>query len=82
MKPSVAPAVIDALVGVIAIETRVGAVTVSGAEFEVTPPNVAVILLVPADTPVATPVAAIVATDELDECQVTELVMFCVGPLE
>jgi len=51
VKPSVAPAVIDALVGVIAIETRVGAVTVSGAEFEVTPPNVAVILLVPADTP-------------------------------
>jgi hypothetical protein len=74
--------VIDALVGVTAIETNVGAVTVSAAVFEVTPPSVAVMLLVPAATPVATPVDAIVATVVLDEVHVTELVMFWLGPLE
>jgi hypothetical protein len=74
--------VIDALVGVTAIETNVGAVTVSAAVFEATPPSAAVMLLVPAATPVATPVDAIVATVVLDEAHVTELVMFWLGPLE
>jgi hypothetical protein len=68
-------AVTDTVIGVVAV-------TVSVAEFEVTPPRAAVILLVPAATPVATPVDAIVATAVLNECHATELVMFFVGPLE
>ena len=82
MNACVLPAAIDALAGVTAIETNVGAATVSAAVFEVIVPLFAVMLLVPAATPVATPVDAIVATVVLDEVHVTELVMFWVGPLE
>ena len=67
------------------INTVIGlaAVTVSTAVFEVIDPLFAVMLLVPAAFPVATPVDAIVATVVLDAGRdVTEPVMFCVGPLE
>jgi hypothetical protein len=70
-----AGAVIDTVIGL-------AAVTVSAAVFEVIDPLFAVMLVVPAAFPVATPVDAIVATVVLDEVHVTELVMFWVGPLE
>jgi hypothetical protein len=70
-----AGAVIDTVIGL-------AAVTVSAAVFEVIDPLFAVMLLVPAAFPVATPVDAIVATVVLDEVHVTEVVMFWVGPLE
>jgi len=72
----VPPAAIEALAGVTAIETSVGAVTVSTAVFEVIDPLLAVMFVEPAATPVATPVDAIVATVVLDDAHVTELVMF------
>jgi hypothetical protein len=67
-----------AVVGVIAIETRVAAVTVRVAVLLVMADIVAVILLEPADTPVAMPVEAIVATPVEAECHVTEVVRFMV----
>ena len=70
-----AGAVMDTVIGL-------AAVTVSAAVFDVIDPLLAVMLVVPAAFPVATPVDAIVATVVLDEVHVTELVMFWVGPLE
>jgi hypothetical protein len=67
---------IDGLTGVIAIDCRVAAVTVSTSTGEVTPVKLAVMLLVPMPTPVANPAALIVATVVVAELHVTWLVMF------
>ena len=80
MNCCVSPAAIDGVAGETAIETSVGAVTVSVAE-PVTEPDAAWIVLLPAVTPVARPVLAMVATALDDELHVTELVRFCVLPL-
>jgi hypothetical protein len=60
--------------GVTAIETKFG-VTVNTAIFEVTPESVAVMFEVPTATPVARPVAEIVAVAGVAEFQVTVEVM-------
>jgi hypothetical protein len=78
----VAPAAIEGLVGVMAIELSVGAVTVNAAAFEVLPLCAAVMLAVPTAFPVATPAALIVATVVLDDAHVAVLVRFCVLPSE
>ena len=60
----------------------------SGAGFTVsvvmpvTPDNAAVMVVVPADVPEASPAELIVATDVLDDVQVTWPVRFCVLPFE
>ncbi len=77
----VAPAGIDGLAGVTAMETRVGAVTVKTVDPLIVP-DVAVIVEVPAATAVANPAELIVATLVAEEVQVTELVRFAVVPLE
>lgn len=74
----VVPAAIDAVAGVTVIDTRTAGVTVKVTPREVTPPCDAVIVVVPATTPVATPFALIVAIGVLEEFQVTLLVKFCV----
>jgi hypothetical protein len=64
----------DGFAGATAIDCRTGAaVTVSVAAGEVTPCNVAVMFEVPAATPVANPPAEIVATEVLEEAQVTDV---------
>jgi hypothetical protein len=68
----------EALVGVTAIDTRVGAVTVSTAVLLVTLPEVAVMFELPTADPVATPLALIEAAVVLLECHVTELVISAV----
>ena len=69
------------LVGVIAMETNVAGVTVSVVDPEMLP-TVAVIVVVPAATAVASPLdpaaLLIVATPVLEELQVAEAVRFCV----
>src|SRR5262249_49597519 len=69
--------------GVIEIETRVAWVTVSVVDPEM-PPEVAVIVDVPAETPVARPcepaALLMVATPVIDELQVEVVVIFCVLP--
>ena len=80
MNCCVSPAAIDAFAGVTAIDTSVGAVTVSVAE-PVMEPDVAWIVLLPAVTPAARPELAMVATAVDDEVQVAEVVRFCVLPL-
>jgi hypothetical protein len=72
-----APALIDGFAGVTAIDTNVAAVTVSVVE-PLTAPEAALIVLVPAATPMANPPVVIVATPVVAELQVTELVKFCV----
>ena len=74
-----APAVMLGLTGVTAIDCRVtaAALTVSAVE-PVTPLSDAVMVDVPADTPVASPAVLIVATDAVADAQVTWLVRFCV----
>ena len=64
--------------GVTAMETRVGAVTVSTAVLLVMPPEVAVILELPTPRPVATPLALIEATAPSLEFHVAEPVRSCV----
>lgn len=71
--PSVNPS------GVTVIETMVGAVTVSATEL-VNPAKLAVILAVPAATPVARPEASIVATDDAEELHETRLVISALLP--
>ena len=73
----VAPMATEELAGVTAIDTNAGPVTVSPVE-PLIPPEVAWIVVLPAATPVAKPPLVIVATDVVDEVQVTELVRFCV----
>ena len=58
------------------IDVTVAAVTVSVEELLVTVPNIAVIVVLPAATPVATPVPAIVAPAVFDEAHVTLFVRF------
>ncbi len=71
--------------GVIARETSVAGVTVSVVD-AVTAPDVAVIVVEPAATSVTSPfepaVLLIPATDDADEVQATDVVRFCVVPLE
>ena len=69
----------EALVVVVA---EVGAVTVSVSFGLVTLPCVAVMLVVPVATAVASPEALMVATLVVEEDQVTELVMLAVEPSE
>ena len=74
----VKPLAIEGLAGVTAMETNVGAVTVSTAVLLVMLLEVAVILEVPTLKPVATPLALIEATAPLAEFQVTEFVISAV----
>jgi hypothetical protein len=73
------------LVGVTAIDRSVAEVTVSVVDPDVLP-NVAVIVVEPADADVASPLelAALLmaATSAADEFQVTVVVRFCVVPSE
>jgi hypothetical protein len=78
---SESPSAIEEFAGVMEIDTRVTAVTVRFAE-PFTAPEVAVIVIEPASTPVANPCepgeSLIVATVPSDELQLTVPVMFCV----
>jgi hypothetical protein len=76
----VLPAATDGDAGVTAIEVRVAAVTVNVVD-PLMLPDLAVIVEVPTDTPVANPPALTVAIEVADELQVEELVRFCVVPL-
>jgi len=69
--------VIVGFAGVTEIETSVAAVTVSTAE-PATDPDIALIVLVPVPTAVATPPAVIAAVPVVPDVQVTEEVRFCV----
>ena len=60
----------------IAIDCKVAAVTVRLSELEVTPLWAAVILVDPIASPVATPLALIVAAAGLEETQFAELLRF------
>lgn len=68
----------DAVDGVTAMDFS-GLVTVS-VVVPVTPPELAVIVLVPPPTPVARPEMLMVATDELDDSQLAVEVRFLVLP--
>ena len=74
MNDCVNPLAIEGLLGVTAMETRVGAVTVNTVVLLVMPPEVAVILELPTLRAVATPLALIEATVPLLEFQVAEFV--------
>ncbi len=78
VKDCVFPAATEAAVGVTAMETSVAAVTVRVAELLVIPDSEAVIMEVPAATPVATPPETMVAAAVFEDAQVTVEVMFCV----
>ena len=65
--------------GVSAIETKVAGVTVNVA-VPVAVPEVALIAVVPAATPLARPPPVIVAMFVAEELQVAEAVRFCVLP--
>jgi hypothetical protein len=67
--------------GVTAMETRVGAVTVRRVD-PLIAPEVAVIVVVPAEEAVANPAELMFATLVAVEVHVTELVRFAVVPLE
>lgn len=73
---SVCPAGIEVVVAVIEMDCKTGAVTVKTVIGLVTSLEVAVMLVVPAATPVATPPLAMVATAVLEELQVTLVVRF------
>ena len=68
---------ISEFAGVIKIETRVGAVTVSPADPEVDP-EAAVMVVVPTPAPVTRPPVEMLAIAGDDELHVTELVIVCV----
>ena len=78
MKACVFPATMEAAVGATAIDTSVAAVTVSVAELLVIPDSEAVIIEVPAATPVATPPETMVAAAVFEDAHVTVEVMSCV----
>jgi hypothetical protein len=67
---------IDAEAGVMVMLVTVALVTTSVAEAE-TPPERAVMTVVPAETPTASPVLLTVATPGFEEVQLTELVRYC-----
>ena len=73
----VKPFVIDGFAGVTAIDCSAAAVTVNVVE-PLTAPEVALIVLVPAATPVASPALVMVALAGVPEAHVTEEVRFCV----
>ena len=77
MNCCVIPLAIDGLAGVTAMDCSVGAVTVSNVEPTIEP-EVALIVLVPAATPVARPPTVMVAVVVVPEAQVAEAVRFCV----
>ena len=58
------------------IDCSVAAVTVSTSGLEVIPLSVSVMLVEPMPLPVARPPALMLATDVLEELQVTELLRF------
>jgi hypothetical protein len=78
----VSPAAMLTVVGVTAIDCSTAAVTVSVTPALVIPPDVAVILVVPAATPSAVPVAVpvIVAAAGFDDVHATPVVSVCVVP--
>lgn len=65
--------------GVSVIETRLAPVTVSGAD-PVMPSRVALMLAVPAATPITVPVASTLVIAVLSECQLACKLRFCVVP--
>ena len=77
----VRPFGVEAVFGVTAMELKVAADTVKVAEPDL-PPEVAVIVAVPADTPVATPGDTTVATALVPELHVAILLMSRVVPSE
>ena len=74
------PFAIEGFTAVIAIDCSVAAVTARAITLDVTPLWVAVMLLEPIPTPVASPLALIEATEVVEEFHVAELVRFCVVP--
>ena len=78
----VVPSAMLGIGGVIAIDTNVAGVTVKVTGAEVMPPMAAVMRLVPAATDVARPLKPatllIIATEVVDDAQVTEVVIFWV----
>jgi hypothetical protein len=76
----VLPFAIEVFAVLMAIDCRTAAVTLSATEFEVTPFCAALIFVVPVPAAVAKPEALMVATEEFDDDQVTELVRFCELP--
>ena len=75
------PIGIEAVNGATVMELNVAAVTVKVAEPDL-PPDVAVIVAVPADTPVASPGDTTVATAMGSEVHVTVLLMLALVPSE
>jgi hypothetical protein len=73
------PSGTDIFAGVTAIETNCADVTVS-VVLPLIDPSVALILVLPTATPVASPPDEIVATPVMDDVQVTWLVRICVLP--
>jgi hypothetical protein len=70
-----------AVVGATVIDCNVAAVTVSVTPALVNPPDAAVMLVVPAATPVASPLdALIVAAAGFDDVHATPVVNVCVVP--
>jgi len=67
---------IEGFAGVTAIDCRVAPVTVNPKVLDVTPLNDAVIFEVPVPTPVARPVAEMVATPAAEDAHVTWAEMF------
>jgi hypothetical protein len=59
-----------------------GALCTVSVVFPITPDCCPVIVVLPADAPVARPLALMVATAVFEELQVTWLVIFCVLPSE
>jgi len=77
----VLPTSILGLAGVTARDNRVAEFTVRVVLSEIVP-MVAVMFVVPTETPMTRPVLSIVATDVSDELQVTCVVMSLLVPLE
>ncbi len=80
MNCSVPPTEVLAEVGVTLIEVTVSAVTVSAAELLMMPLRAAVTVAEPPATPVARPLELMVATEDDEDVQVTELLTFAVDP--
>jgi len=76
----VVPFAIEVAPALIATDCKVALLTVSVRLFEVIPFWDAVMLAVPAESPLASPFAFTVATAALDDFQVTDAVSVCVLP--
>ena len=79
VKACVSPVVIDAVEGFTTMDRRLAIVTVAVVAPTIVP-DVAVMLEVPAETPVTSPAVLTVATAVSDDAQVAELVMIFVLP--